>query len=430
MTLGSRAILGEGAWVVAGQIGAALGALAGIRLLTEFLEPGVYGLAVLLLGIAAFGQNLVVTPFMQAVLRFHPESVQAGTPGRLRAVAGRTMRYIVASSAVAASLIGVLYGAATHQPIWLGLLVAGVFCVDSIRSFEVTLLNAARRQRTMALCLATDAWLKPLAAIVTIVIFDADAASVLLGYIAGSAVLLLLFYRVVEPEGTVQGGIPTNGPDPDALRRRLWVYATPLLLIAVAGWVSSIGDRYLLAGMLGLREAGIYAAVYALVGQPFLMMSGVAELTVRPVYYHALAVQDRARARVALRGWLVFSLVVGGMGLILIWLLKDMIVSLLLAEPYHVGADLMPWIAAGYWLLAVSHVYTRVCYAHDDTKAVLWIEVTGALLAMVVAIPAILSFGLVGAAIAVPIYFGGQLGVAVILARRAERPRPATVAGG
>jgi O-antigen/teichoic acid export membrane protein len=424
-----RALLNEGAWVAFGQIAAAFGALAGIRLLTEFLEPGVYGLVVLLLGIAAFGQNLVVTPLMQAVLRFHPESVQTGTIGILRAVSGKTVKYIAVCFAVAASLIGLLYGVATNQPIWFGVLVAGVFGVDSIRSFEVTLLNAARRQRMMAMWTAADAWLKPLAAIAAIIMLGADPVSVLFGYIAGSTVLVALIYSVVEPEGARQEDVRFGEADSELLKRKMWVYVIPLLPVAAACWVSSIGDRYLLAGMLGLREAGIYAATYALVARPFLMISSVAELTVRPIYYHALAARDGAHARAAWRGWLLFSLVVGGAGFVLIWLFKDIVVWLLLAEPYRAGVNLIPWIAAGYWLHVISHVYTRVCYAYHDTKAVLWIEGTGALLAVVVTIPAILSFGIAGAAMAVPVYFGGQLMVAMMLARRAERQSPKVSAG-
>ncbi len=424
-----RRILGDGAWVAVGQIAAALGALAGVRLLTELLEPDVYGLVALLLGIAALGQGLAVTPFMQAVLRFHPESARLGTTGILRAVTGKILKKTVIPFAVVISLAGLLCGAASGQAIWLGVLVAGIFVVESIRSFEVTLLNAARRQRAMAVLSAVDAWLKPLAAIVAIVVLSADSASALLGYMGGAFIVVIFFYCGANPEGARQAVIWGEGPDREVLKRRMWSYAIPLLPLAVMGWVSGVGDRYLLAGILSLKEAGIYAAAYALVSRPFLIFSGVAELTLRPVYYNALETHDGARARAVLRGWLMFSVIVGGIGFVLIWVLKNIIVLLLLAEPYRVGANLMPWIAAGYWLFAISHVYTRVCYGYHDTKAVLWIEATGALLAMVVTIPAILSFGVTGAAMAVPIYFGSQLGVAMMFARRAEQQRPVTLAG-
>jgi O-antigen/teichoic acid export membrane protein len=57
----------------------------------------------------------------------------------------------------------------------------------------------------------------------------------------------------------------------------------------------------------------------------------------------------------------------------------------------------------------------------NDTKAVLWIEATGTLLAVIMAILAILTVGMKGAAMAVPLYFGCQLVVSVVLARRAVR---------
>jgi O-antigen/teichoic acid export membrane protein len=427
-SIARREILREGAWVAFGQLGAALGALVGVRLLTEVLEPGVYGLVMLILGVAALGQGLGVTPFMQAVLRFHPESAQVGTVATLRAVTVNVVKKVIFVFAAISTLVGLLYGVATGQPVWLGVLVAGIFASDSLRSFETTLLNAARRQREMAWWSAADAWAKPLAAIAAVAVWSADAGTVLLGYLGGSVVLAGLVYHALDPEGMRQTGARNGRKDGDALRRRMWLYAIPLVPVAAAGWVSGVGDRYLIGGMLGLADAGIYAAAYALVSRPFLMMSSMLELTARPIYYQALGAGDGSRAGAALRGWIVLSVVGGGLGLILIWLLKDILAWLLLAEPYRAAASLMPWIAAGYCLLAVSHVFARVCYAYHDTKAVLWIEASGAVLAMAVMIPAILWFGLVGAAMAVPVYFGAQLGIAVMLARRADRHRTMALA--
>jgi O-antigen/teichoic acid export membrane protein len=205
--------------------------------------------------------------------------------------------------------------------------------------------------------------------------------------------------------------------------RNLWSYALPLVPVAAAGWASGLADRYFVGGVLGLAEAGSYAAVYALVSRPFLMLSGVIEQTLRPVYYGAIAAGNSERSRVVLRAWLTLAALGGGIGFALALLLHEEIAAWLLAEPYRMSAGLMPWIAAGYWLLIISHVFTRICYAHHDTKSVFWIEATGALLAVAVMLPAIRLFGLAGAAMAVPVYFGAQLGLALMLARRSMRHR-------
>src|SRR5437870_2512662 len=66
-------LMAEGAWIAIGQIFAIAGTLFGIRVLTEFLPPHVYGAVTLLLGITALGLGMLFNPVMQAILRFYPE---------------------------------------------------------------------------------------------------------------------------------------------------------------------------------------------------------------------------------------------------------------------------------------------------------------------------------------------------------------------
>jgi len=51
--------------------------LVGLRLLTEYLEPAVFGFATLLLGVVILGKVSRSTALMQAVLRYYPDSRSA-----------------------------------------------------------------------------------------------------------------------------------------------------------------------------------------------------------------------------------------------------------------------------------------------------------------------------------------------------------------
>jgi Na+-driven multidrug efflux pump len=72
-------------------------------------------------------------------------------------------------------------------------------------------------------------------------------------------------------------------------------------------------------------------------------------------------------------------------------------------------------------LLGMAQVLERVCYAHHDTRGVLWVEAAGAVLSVAVAAPLIYFYGIEGAAWAVPLYFGGQLLAAADRAHRVWR---------
>ena len=397
-------IVSEGAWVAVGQIGSALAALVSVRLLTELIEPQDYGLFTLLLGVSALAQGLAVNPFLQAMLRFHPDWARRGRLRLLRAEGGDSIATLIIALAGAIALAGVALGPITQEPAWLGAAVAGILLLDSLRSFETSLFNAARRQRPMALWNALDAWARLLFAFAAMACLGADAGAALMGYFLGSAVVATLFYGTTTPEGAKgqAAGLRERQAVRAELRQSLWTYALPLMPIAILTWISGVGDRYIIGGLLGLEQAGLYAATYALISRPYLMMSGMFELTIRPIYHEALAEGDRLRAKAALRRWLLLAVVGGGAGLLLIWLLKDVIADLLLSKPYRSAASVMPWVAAGYWLLSISEVFSRICYAYHATTSVLLIAAGGAVLSFTIVIPAILAFGITGAAMTVP----------------------------
>src|SRR5690606_27795333 len=66
-----RRLLREAAWVFAGQLSSAVGTMVGLRWLTEWVPPSVYGSVALANGVIALAQGLTVGPMMQAVLRFY-----------------------------------------------------------------------------------------------------------------------------------------------------------------------------------------------------------------------------------------------------------------------------------------------------------------------------------------------------------------------
>ena len=194
-------------------------------------------------------------------------------------------------------------------------------------------------------------------------------------------------------------------------------YTRPLIPLGLIGWVSGLSDRYMIAGILTAEDVGTYAAVYGLASRPMLMLSSIAETAIRPAYYSALGRKDPVSKRY-LGAW--FVIVFGGAVSVCLFLIyfHQYVSSLLLGPNFRGGSHLMPWIAAGYGLSALSHITTRVCYAYDKTERVLITETIGACLAVGVSLPLIYSVGLVGAAMAVPIYFGIQLALSAYLARR------------
>ena len=412
-----RNLLAQGSWVACGQILAALGALVGIRVLTELVPPTIYGALTLLLGIAALGLEAVFTPILQAGLRFYADCARDGVP-RLRAILHRILLRRYMAALVIAILAWPIVSYLSHAPWTWIFLVLLLLLVDGLRSLETVLLNAARRQLALAVLSIADSWGKPLGAVVAIIVLGSSAESVLAGYLVATALILSVFRLFGQPEGR-DSSPATMAPD-TGLSVSMERYSYPLIPTAVVGWISGMGDRYVIGGLLGVEQLGIYAAIYGLLSRPFLLASRIVEMTLRPIYNELVATGNHDRADRLLWKWVGLVLAVSVVGFLVVLLFGGPLASLFLAEDYHRGFPLMPWIAGGYVLLVVSYVFEKVCFAYKRTAMLLLIESIGAVSSILIGVLFILKWGLLGAAMAVPAYFGVHLIASVLAARASE----------
>lgn len=414
-----RRQLVEVCWVIGGQAATALGTLVGVRILTQYLSPDGYGVVSLATGMSTLAISLIAAPITQAAIHFYPGIVADGSPSELLAAVLRCYRTMVPWVVLTALAGGIFYVAWGHGSPVLVILLSLLFTSDCWRSANLSLLNAARRQQRYGLWTAADAWSRPLAASLVVVLIGQSPVAVLASYLVVSACLLVIFSYRLWPAGEEATARAIERAH--ALDTRMWSYALPLVPLGVISWASTLGDRYIIGGLLGVADAGIYAAVYGLSCMPFLILNGTVEQALRPIYQTAVTRGDTARANRILGIWLTLVVGVGSFGVLLFILGHDLLASLFVGRPYRGAASLMPWIAGGYAIRATSAVLERVCYAFGRTHRVLIIQLCAVAAALALIPAGVISFGLKGAAMAVPAYFSVQLVVAIFIARRTMR---------
>jgi len=409
----NKKLIKDSVWVAFGQMFSAIGTLVGIRLLTEFVPPDVFGSITLLLATANLALGTLFTPIMQAALKYYPQYKLDNKQKSFRCTAFNLLvKRLLLLILLLACVWPILEN---YQLVQLEnfILLIVLFILDGTRTFETVLLNASRRQQAYAFISLAESWARPMLAIVMIYQYGANVQSVLLGYISVSALVILFFYLLVTPEGQTQQkktAIDYN------LKRDIIRYSFPLLPLATVGWLSGVGDRYIIAGVLDMEQVGIYAAVYGLLNRPFMMLAGMVELTVRPLYYQAISENQHVKARKLLVRWLMLVTGSAVTGWLIIVVFKEFWIGLLLAKSYHEGVQLMPWIAGGSVLLILSHVFEKVCYGYGRTKLILLIQTIGMLIGLTSAFIGVKYWGILGAAMAVPIYFGLQLLISIVMA--------------
>ena len=303
-----------------------------------------------------------------------------------------------------------------HVALLLGLLV-----LDNQRVLEIELFNIVRRQGVSVVLRASEAWLRPALALLMVLWLGPTIAAVLFGYLLAGAVIYVGFSAFRIERIGVAESINVQSPDSaevQHLAARIRRFGIPLAPLALMEWISSLSDRYLIWGLLGLDSAGSYIAGYGPVALLFSLMYQTIELLIRPYYFEAVASGDRAQARSVLVRWIILLASSSTIVIIGITLLSETIVSLLLAERYRDAAHLLPYFAIGYASWSISLLVEKIFHAQQRTEWCLVVRAAGAVLSVAVAAPMIYFFGILGAAQAVPIYYGGQLVLCAVLASR------------
>jgi O-antigen/teichoic acid export membrane protein len=395
----TRRIWREGMWVGAGQAAMAFGSFAALKLLTTLLSVADYGRFALLLGLVTLGSSLFVVPNLQAVLRFYPEALGQGSVRALRRMTLDRLLRGAAILSLALALGGAAWTVASSSPIPVVsyVLAAAFLAADIVRGLEMSLLNAARRQRDYAIRGAADAWARPLMVCAAIALFGPGLSQVFLGYATGSILTsLALRTRTVQGE---RSAVPwRDDPWVRANRHAFVRYGLPLIPLAALNWVMSLGDRYLLGGIMGASAVGTYAAAYALGSQPLIAANQLVHTTLRPVLYDAVAEDDRAKERRTLRVWLALTVGIAALGTTACAVLAPALTRGLLGPRFGDAAHLVPWIALAYGFQVVQQTFEIMMYAHGMTRRLMALQALAAAAATIFYLLLIPKYGALGAA--------------------------------
>ena len=285
-----RRLSGDVLWLIGGQALLAIGQLAGVRLLTEAVRPEIYGTVSIVLGLVVLGRSQFSLPFAMASMRQYSEAARRDDVDMLRRVVRHWLLRSQGLAAVLILLFGFPYCLRQSISPWLPALTFVLFVIDCEIVLEAAFLTASKRHRIYSLFRAAETWIRPLLAVALVHLFLPSAEAVLVGYLFGG--LILVFAIALARSNTREARI---GPVDQVLSRRVWLFCLPLFPMAPVEWISSLSDRYVISGLMGVDVAGIYAAAYGLISQPFLMSGMVVENYYRPHYYDALADDESDR---------------------------------------------------------------------------------------------------------------------------------------
>jgi len=408
-----KRLAGDAFWVLFGQLASALALLAGTRVLTELVTPGIYGQVALLNGFVALGVAVFSYPFICAGMRLLPECKDDQARADLHRVVSRLTARSTALAIVLLVSGGALYGYVVQSQDGLFLMTGVLLAVTVRRELGVQLLIGERKHRRASLWQTGDSILRPLSAILLVWWGGQRAEWVLLGYILASLVsnTLWSFFKDARPAENKRPIIV------QPVKADVWAYALPLIPMELIFWINGLGDRYVIGYFMTAAEVGLYAATYMLINEAFNRSAMVLLRIFQPVYFQSCALNRAGEGFRILWLWIACVLALGIVGVALLLMMGDRVAALVLAKSYHSAVDLMPAIALGCALHALGTVMAQPLLANKRTRYVLLGRVCGVLTAAVSIPLMVKNFGLPGAAMANPIYFGVEALVLAMLAR-------------
>jgi len=401
---------------VAGQAATGLLSLAGTRLITQFVNPELYGAVNLLQNALVLLRTIFCSPMLNAALRYYPDAERGGYVPALRRLLSRFLGRALFVMEGLAIVGGLLWSSKSGKSPLIVLALAAFLALEVIRTLETTLFNAARMQRAAAVLSAYETLVRPLLVVAGVLLLG-RTLEVIIGAFALSILLSLALLYSTMNWGPSNGGAEL----PATLSRDMWRYALPLIPVALLSWTTSVSDRYIIGwASQDFASIGVYAAGYGLISQPFLLIHGVVALTLRPVYFAAVSRGDQRHAKKTFVTWIGISALTCAIAAGLIFLVRQPLVGTFLGPKYRGAVIFVPWIALGYLFYIIEQVLEQSLLAHNRTKLVLIAQTCGAVASVVVTVPLVIRFGALGAAYACPIYFLIQMLTVVTMLRRNE----------
>ena len=279
----------ELAWVVFGQFLAFSGGIVGIKVLTNMMGPEHYGQLALGLTIAGLVNLFVFGPIGQAITRFFSICRENGQLSFYFAT-GRRIIVLASIVLVAVLLISVTACYVIFGQQWAILTACALIFgyATGINSSFISLQNAIRQRRIVALHQGMDMWLRMLLAIVAMMLWGESGSVALLGFCIGLLLIILSQYYFAFQDWQISEYFmadSTQNINTSYVYRDFSNYARSFLYFSAFGAIALYADRWILQGLYGEREVGIYAALYLIANTPVTVLMGLAGQLLLPIIY-------------------------------------------------------------------------------------------------------------------------------------------------
>jgi len=269
---------------------------------------------------------------------------------------------------------------------WLGLkwaligLTATLYAVAAgINASYISLQSAIRQRRVVALHQGGDVWLRTGLAILLVYLLGSSGCSALLGYVLGT--VLVTFSQALYARRNAEIArwwLPTaSDPEGDRkCRSEFTGYAAPFVAFAGFAAISMYADRWVIQGVFGAHEVGIYAAIYQIASAPINLLFAMINQLMVPIIFERAGTMTTAvqigESEGLIRKTILVSVLMSLTAVAGAFLLGEPIVRLLTSARYAAYHELLWLTVSGIAIFNIGQIFALRGISRNQPRIYLW----------------------------------------------------------
>lgn len=280
---------GELSWVFIGQALGFVGSFIGIKILTTMMGPEGYGQLALGLTIAGLFNMYLYGPLANVVARFYTVYRERNDLGIYFSVLRKAHIFLALALCILAAIVGLVlwqWFGAEWALIALFATLYGI--VGGINVSYISMQSAIRQRQVVALHQGADVWLRTGFSILLLYVFSVSGHIALLGYLLGTLLVTIsqAFFARRNQE-FITGWRKRNSDNGRiaSCRREFTSYALSFIVFSGFAAISMYADRWIIQGVFGAHEVGIYAAIYQIGSAPVNLLFAMINQLVTPIIF-------------------------------------------------------------------------------------------------------------------------------------------------
>jgi O-antigen/teichoic acid export membrane protein len=395
----------EFAWIGLGQIVAAVGAIAGVRWLTRWMDLSLYGeLGLALTGITLIQQS-VGGPIAQSVIRYFASASEDGSlPEYFHALFQMLHRATLLIAGV--SLLTLCGMWLSGHRAWIIAIFLTSF-IALMTGYNLTfeaVQNASRDRKAVAWHQGLIQWLRPLLAVAFLLLFGISIESALTGYALATILVVCSQWIFIRRQFGCSLRFPVKAFSPKCreMDQRMRTYAWPFASWGLLCWSQLASDRWLLEFFHGAPAVGAYTVCYQLGYYPMILISTALGGLITPILFKtAGSGEDLSRVQNAVR---TNALHISGLLLVTLcatagavfygaWVLRAFT-----SKAYAPFASTLPILVLGGGLFACGQAVSLVLLLEGQSSQMVRTKIATAILGVVFNAIGAYFFGVAGAA--------------------------------